>query len=162
MGLKQLGVAAAMAVGLMTSAIAVAGNPLGRYADEETFLPGELAFRASMMSGRNGQVLIHWEMPPGYYLYRDKLKFEASNGMSIRKVNAPAGLLKVDPFLGRVEIYRDSVTVVVDRDPSKAGTLKVAYQGCAEDKICYPPMTRVFAIPGGRCERGDSRKTAAC
>lgn len=162
-GYSAAGMAAVVCalVGLLT-APAYAGNPLGRYAEEAQVLPPELAFRSSLMSGRNGEIMIRWEMPPGFYLYRNKMKIEGANGMSIRRVTVPSGLRVDDPFLGQVEIYRDSVTVIVERDRAVAGTLKVAFQGCEEDRICYPPMTRQFAIPASQCKAGARIEAGAC
>ena len=138
-------------------------NPLGRYAESEEFLPGELAFRASMMTGRDGEIIVRWDMPEGYYLYKNKMKFDVVGGLRISKVVAPAGLVKEDEFLGRVEVYRDSVSVVLDRQGAAGGSLKVAYQGCAEDKMCYPPMTRMFNVPAlGQCGKAGLSSVGAC
>ena len=138
-------------------------NPLGRYAETEEFLPGELAFRASMMTGRNGEIIVRWDMPEGYYLYKNKMKFDVVGGLRINRVIAPAGLVKNDEFLGRVEVYRDSVSVVLDRQGLAGGALKVAYQGCAEDKMCYPPMTRLFSVPAaGQCGKANAGSQGAC
>lgn len=138
----------------LASPVSQAANPLGRYADEMP-LSGDLAFRTSMMTARDGAVLVRWEMPAGYYLYRDKLTVKGTNGLEVTRVVSPSGEIKDDPFLGPVEIYRDAVTVRVARKPGVAGTLVVRYQGCAEDKVCYPPMTRAFTVPAGSaCNRG--------
>lgn len=154
------GVMIGLLLAIAASGPGMASNPLGRYAQAEEFLPGELAFRATMMSGRSGEIIVRWEMPDGYYLYRDKMKFEAGGGLRISRISAPTGLVKDDAFLGKVEIYRDAVSVVIDRAAAPGGTLKVAYQGCAEDKICYPPMTRVFTVPGGQCAKSAARGVA--
>lgn len=130
---------------LGTSGSATAGG-LGRYASDEP-LSAERAFPMSVMTGRDGNVLVTWEMPPGYYLYQDKIQFAARGGLTIKRVVVPTGLLKNDPFLGSVRIYRDLVTVIVSPTAKgQSGELLVKFQGCLEEKVCYPPMQRVFQV----------------
>jgi thiol:disulfide interchange protein DsbD len=57
-------------------------------------------------------------------------------------------LVKVDPYLGRQEIYQQQVEAIVPYSRTDAGAhplqIKVTYQGCAEAGLCYPPITKVL------------------
>lgn len=96
-----------------------------------------------------------WKIAPGYYLYRDKFKFESLDGMvALKPVVAPAGKVKDDQFFGRTEIYTKSVSVRVPierRPDGKHETkLKITAQGCNEPiGVCYPPITKEirFKLP---------------
>lgn len=144
---KAMFLAAVTTAALVIPSLAGAQQSFGRYGSDEP-LEADVAFRASMMTGRDGTVLMRWDMPAGYLLYRNKIKFFPSGGVVIRDVRAPSGEMKNDPIMGNVEIYRDSVTIAVRRtNPAQAGALTVKYQGCAEDTICYPPMTRTYQVP---------------
>ena len=98
-------------------------------------------------------MLVSWEIADGYYLYRDKFSFTIiKGGAGIRQdqVALPAGTVKHDASFGSVEINTGdlSVGLPVHRD-SKAATpivLKVSYQGCKEDSVCYPPVTKEIPL----------------
>src|SRR3989344_1891230 len=96
-----------------------------------------------------------WKIAPGYYLYRDKFKFESLDGMvALKPAIVPAGKVKDDQFFGRTEIYIKSVTMrlPIERRPDgKHETkLKITAQGCNEPVgVCYPPITKEirFKLP---------------
>lgn len=132
------------------------GQSFNRYASDQP-LEADEAFRPTMMTGRDGTILMRWGMPPGYYLYRNKIRFLPS-GITLGQVRAPSGEIKDDPIMGRVEIYRNSVTMAVTRhNPTQAGSVTVTYQGCAEDSVCYPPIKRTYRIPA-TCSAANSAK----
>ena len=43
----------------------------------EDFLPPEQAFAFSYATQTDGSVKLHWDIAPGYHLYRDRIAFEA-------------------------------------------------------------------------------------
>jgi thiol:disulfide interchange protein DsbD len=115
-------------------------------AGQDIPLPVDQAFRMSLFTALDGKVLLRVEMPPGYYLYRDKLQL-SSAGFRIKNVSFPLAKAKHDEFLGNVRIYTGVVTLVVTPDAlTPSGDLKVKFQGCAEQLVCYPPTTRVFRL----------------
>lgn len=118
-------------------------------AGQREFLPPDQAFVFSHEFGAAGRLLLNWEIAPGYYLYRDKLAFEAlSPGIRLGPATLPAGEAKQDPEFGPVEIYRErsQIAVPIETAGSQArrASLRVTYQGCAEDGICYPPIKKVL------------------
>jgi thiol:disulfide interchange protein DsbD len=87
---------------LAAATVALAQNPL----------PPERAFRfsARMLDART--VEARFSIAEGYYLYRDKIHFAvepAAAGLAVPAL--PSGVVKEDPFFGRVETYRGSVVV---------------------------------------------------
>ncbi|WP_299003888.1 protein-disulfide reductase DsbD [uncultured Shewanella sp.] len=108
---------------------------------EPELLPVDQAF--SMDFKQEGdQVKIHFAIAKGYYLYRDKLKFSATNA-EIKDINLPKGMTHFDDYFGEQQVYYDFVTLPVSlTQASNDGVLAVTFMGCAEDKLCYPPTTR--------------------
>ncbi len=90
---------------------------------------------------------LRWTIAPGTYLYRDKLAAADADGRELPLRTTP-GETKDDPNFGPTEIYHGTAEAVVPA-ASLAGVagLRVTYQGCAEKGICYPPVTRVVAVP---------------
>ncbi|CAX22372.1 putative fused thiol:disulfide interchange protein precursor [Methylorubrum extorquens DM4] len=91
---------------------------------------------------------LRWTIPPGTYLYRDKISASDGDGRDLPVITAP-GETKDDPNFGPTEIYHGASEAVVP-GAALAGLrdVRVTYQGCAEKGICYPPTTRVFEVPG--------------
>lgn len=116
---------------------------------EESFLdPAEaFKFRASALDAKTIEAA--WKIADGYYLYRDKLKFSL-NGAQLGSVALPPGKVKDDPTFGRVEIYKNwlILNLPVERKPGPAlpVTLSATFQGCAEDGVCYMPITETAKI----------------
>ncbi len=108
------------------------------------FLEPEQAFQARLDEIRGSAVTVHWTIAPGYYLYRDRITVEAVPGERIGQVNRPRGETKQDPNFGTVEVYHDSVRVQVEAGGATA--LRLGWQGCAEDGLCYPPQQQTIAI----------------
>lgn len=110
------------------------------------------AFRL-MPAERMGQQLhIRWEIAPGYYLYRERLAFEAVEplGAKLTAPQLPEGKKHHDEHFGDVHVYRTtdaSATFKLSRKMILPTRIKVSYQGCADIGICYPPQTRILDIP---------------
>ncbi len=111
-------------------------NLLEPHNDE--FLDPEQAFRLSTIADGNDAVLARIDIAPGYYLYRDKIRF---SGNGVGRYDLPRGQVKVDEFFGKTEIYHDRVDVRIPVS-TKRLELTASYQGCAEKGICYPPVTK--------------------
>jgi thiol:disulfide interchange protein DsbD len=121
---------------------------VARAADD--FLDPADAFKFSA-SEQPGEVLVHYKIANGYYMYRERFAFATRNGTAtIGDPQLPAGHVKFDEtFAKNVETYRDELTI---RIPVKQATgpfdLAVTSQGCADAGICYPPMERVYHVDG--------------
>ncbi len=96
-----------------------------------------------------------WKIAPGYYLYRDKFKFESLDpAVALKPAVLPAGKVKEDPFFGKTEIYTKGLRVrlpLAQRpEGAREARLKITAQGCNEPiGVCYPPITKEigFKLP---------------
>jgi thiol:disulfide interchange protein DsbD len=118
-------------------------------------LPGELlepeqAFRISTAALDERNVQVRFEIAEGYYMYRDRFKFETESGQLLADVELPAGERKRDPFFGETETYRRQVTmrVPVSEEDAASGRvkLKVTSQGCSDQGVCYTPLEQAVTV----------------
>ncbi|RRQ21627.1 protein-disulfide reductase DsbD [Thiohalobacter thiocyanaticus] len=120
----------------------------GGFGMESDLLDVDEAFRLETEVIDGNTLQVHWEIAPGYYLYRDRFSFERldGEGVALGEADFPAGEMKDDENFGRVEVYHDGVTATVplERTGSEPTAIRLAvgYQGCAEGRICYTPQTR--------------------
>ncbi|HME39464.1 MAG TPA: protein-disulfide reductase DsbD domain-containing protein [Steroidobacteraceae bacterium] len=128
----------------------------GVESNETDFLSPDAAFRVGASVDGN-VVRVRWVIADGYYLYRHKIEIKAeSPDLLVSPPALPQGILKIDPYFGSQEIYKQQVEAVVPFTRYDAGAhplqIKVTYQGCAEAGLCYPPITKVLfpehAAPG--------------
>lgn len=119
------------------------------YADDD-FLDPAVAFKFSA-SEQPGEVLVHYKIADGYYMYRERFSFATRNGtVTIGDPQLPAGHVKFDQTFGKnVETYRNELTIRVPvKQAAGPFDLAVTSQGCADAGICYPPMERVYHVEG--------------
>ncbi len=120
-------------------------------------LPQERAFALEAIAYDGNQLLLRFTPAPGYYVYRDRtsMKLEGARHLALGRPQWPKGQSHRDEHFGEVVVYFDQaeVPVPVRRSSVEAAdaTLKVTFQGCQKDGICYPPMTRAvkLKIPTG-------------
>ncbi len=115
--------------------------------DADNLLPVDQAFELSAQATAPDRIELRWKIAPSCYLYRHQLKVQADAGFDAGAPQIPPGKPHTDEYFGRVETYRDALTVVVPGQAHAAtATLKVRYQGCADVGICYPPQTRTLTV----------------
>lgn len=106
----------------------------------EDFLDPEVAFKVSAKMIEPGQAEVHFTIADGYYLYRERLKFDSADA-KLGTPDLPKGKIKFDEtFQKDVETYRASLTVRIPVQASGDFTLNIGRQGCADLGLCYPPM----------------------
>jgi len=122
---------------------------VGHAVSEADLLEPEKAFAMSTRAIDDRTVEISFAIAPGYYLYRERFRFEAEPGpggaaFKLGTPDFPQGTRKKDEFFGEVETYRDKLTVLlpVERIGAAGDTVKLAVtsQGCADLGVCYVPM----------------------
>jgi thiol:disulfide interchange protein DsbD len=107
--------------------------------------PPDQAFRFQAEAAEKGGIRVTWSILPGYYLYRDRIQASVA-GQPIR-IDTMPGEPKDDPNFGPTEVYHSSTSATVAPDvlPDR-GSLIVTYQGCAENVICYPPISKAVDL----------------
>ena len=128
---------------------ALAGNLIGT--SEPEFLSPEAAFKLELQARPDGTLEARYNIAPGYYLYRDKLKFRViqPKGVTLAGMDLPVADEKIDPAFGKMHIYHHTFTAVVKLAGLPQGgpiKLNVEYQGCSEKGICYPPLERELSL----------------
>ena len=119
------------------------------------FPPPDEVFHFKAEPGAH-RVHLTWTIRRGFYLYRSRIQVQPLSGTALGALTLPKGIVKVDPYFGREQIYRDAVTgkLAVRRGTIGApgdASLAVTYQGCADAGLCYPPITKTVtvALPPG-------------
>jgi thiol:disulfide interchange protein DsbD len=120
-------------------------------------LPVDDAFRLSAEIAEPERIKLTWVIAEGYYLYRSKISVATdSKLMALGTPVLPQGDELTDDNFGKQEVYRGVLDVEVPFSRARADggsvDLDVAYQGCAEGRICYPLEKRRLAInvPAGK------------
>lgn len=110
-------------------------------------LPAEQVFQpAAERVGASG-LRLTWDILPGYYLYRDSIKVKSlTDGVTVGPLSLPPGEDKEDEYWGRTQVYYGTAMAEAALNGAGAGpvSIEVAYQGCKEDSICYPPQIRTL------------------
>lgn len=116
----------------------------------DEILPPDQAFKVSAKALAADRIEISWDIAEGYYLYRNKMRFESKTGeIHLGDPAFPAGQTHHDENFGDVVIYRNALNVPVPltvENGAPSLQLFVQYQGCADRGICYPPQKTTFDL----------------
>ncbi len=115
------------------------------------FLQPDAAFQLEMKVQDAHTLQANFNVTPTYYLYRDKISFTSTdNTVKIASVNLPRGEIKHDPNFGDTEVFHHSFQGLIalsrTTDAAKSITLDAVYQGCSEQGLCYPPITKTLRV----------------
>ena len=126
------------AVLMLLPALCAAGDPLR--GNEADFLPVDQAFVFTTRL-QEGRLVAHWDMPKGYYLYRNQMEVECEDASGAPEL--PLGRPIEDPVFGATDVYYDSVEIAVPlRQRPALLKARFRYQGCAASGFCYPAQER--------------------
>ncbi len=107
---------------------------------EAPLLPPEQAFQFSVESVNPQQAELRWNMPEQYYLYQHQFKVE--HGQQILALELPPAEDVYDENYGHTQVYYQQVSFKI---PTQAAQrYQVSWQGCAQDRLCYPPQRIEF------------------
>lgn len=132
--------------------------------EEAEFLPVDEAFIFDFKQ-QGDNLILNWQVAEGYYLYRDKIKFAATDA-SVGEFEYPYSETIEDEYFGTSHIYRKQLTLMVPLKNVREGSeIKVKYQGCADAGLCYPPTKKVMPLiiakaGGASNSANDANKTA--
>ncbi len=142
---------------VLSAPVSIAGNTstavkslFSNDAAEDEFLSPDAAFGLDISQdaqpGTN-QVHANFKVAPGYYLYKDRIKFVLTPPTD-HEVNLPAGDIKNDPNFGKMEVFHQDFTgiIALKASPTEAINIKATYQGCSEKGLCYAPQHKTFTI----------------
>lgn len=116
----------------------------------DDFLSPEQAFKIGLTNTQQGEIEISFDIAEGYYLYKDKVTATADDSLEHFSFTLPDGEVHEDEFFGRTETYRYVLTVPASYTKSDTqfgdSLIEIGYQGCADEGLCYPPMTKSFSL----------------
>ena len=115
---------------------------------DSEFLPPEQAFQFSSEQLSDGTVRLNWQIADGYYLYQKRLKASETDpatgdkkALDVAFLSAPES--KDDPNFGRVQVFHHQLQAEVQPGQEQ---LKLSYQGCSENGLCYPPQRTTLQV----------------
>lgn len=116
------------------------------------FLDPDVAFRHQAKVTTEKFIQLEWIIAPGYNLYKDKLHIVLGKLDLIPKLSLPVALKKFDTnFNKQVEVYHDRLTVSIPKELIQGDALlKLQYQGCSDEGLCYSPIDKNFQLTGGK------------
>ncbi len=104
-------------------------------------LPAAEAFPLSVQSTQPNQIQLHWQIPDHYYLYQHKI--ELSQARQKLKLQLPKAVTQRDDFFGNSLVYYQQLDLQFQAKPQQ--TYRITWQGCAKDRLCYPPQSLSFS-----------------
>ena len=118
---------------------------------QAVFLPPDQAFGFNAIVKDGHTVLANFKVTPSYYLYRDKITIIIKSGSAkIRNLNMPQGDLKHDPNFGDMMVFHQSfqaeIALVNNSPAAQDIILEATYQGCSENGLCYPPISKEIKL----------------
>ena len=99
-------------------------------------------FHASV---KGDELLVSWEIQPGYYLYKKSIIFKTGNNtLPYSYIEKDESIIS-DEFFGESVIFKDVLRLdakLLDVNLGEDRDIKIIYQGCAEGKFCYPKVIK--------------------
>lgn len=136
---------------LLPAALALLSFALPGSALGQAPLSPDKAFALTVTREADGNLAFAWDIAPGHYLYRDHTVASTPGGKESLQLELAAGETKDDPGFGVVDVWHDAGRATLSAQTlTQAGeptSVNITYQGCLEDSICYPPMTRTIDVP---------------
>lgn len=113
--------------------------------DDEFLLVTEAFQLEARLEGN--QLILEWRIAPAYYLYEERFKLNASNGLTLTP-QFNEGITKYDEFFAKdMTVFYDKAILTVDLPADTAPfNLQVESQGCADAGLCYPPYTDYLQV----------------
>lgn len=117
-----------------------------KIAAQDEFLPVAQAFIPEYTIAQ-GKLVLSWKIAEGYYLYEERFKFKADEGVTLTPTYTP-GKMKYDELFEReTMVHYHEVTASFDLNTiNKPFILKLEFQGCADAGLCYPPQKKTLSV----------------
>ena len=91
---------------------------------------------------KKNKIIASWEIKPGYYLYKKSISIQNSNNIIKHNFISKNELRIFDEFFGESVIFKNYLSIVAEIVDNEFKDIKVAYQGCAEGRYCYPKIIK--------------------
>lgn len=108
------------------------------------FLSPDRAFEPKVLGSTSDEIYIRFDIPNGYYIYRDKIKAHSPSGDVATIAGLPRGQIIDDFTFGEAEILRNGLQFTIKSPDS--GSVQLHWQGCAEAGLCYEPQSKIFPL----------------
>ncbi len=119
----------------------------------DSFLTPDRAFQLKLTAVNAQNIQASFSVASGYYLYRDRIKFEIAaptqdGSTKIALVSLPTGEIKQDPTFGKQTVYHHdfNANIQLAAPAAHALTINASYQGCSEKGLCYAPIKKSFTL----------------
>lgn len=124
----------------------------GNFAKAGEFLDPDIAFQQKSQLTDGQSVQLDWVIAPGYNLYKEKIHVVLGDADVVTKLSLPEAIKKFDKnFNKTVEVYHDKLSVAIPKELlAKNAVLKLQYQGCSDEGLCYSPIDKSFQLTGGK------------
>lgn len=103
---------------------------------QNELLSADAAFPIQVQSLAPDRVSISWEIPENYYIYQHKIEVQQQH--QALQLELPPSQAMYDENYGHTQVYYQHLTFQIPSQPLK--NYQVSWQGCAKDRICYPPQ----------------------
>ncbi|WP_448214194.1 protein-disulfide reductase DsbD [Colwellia sp. MEBiC06753] len=115
------------------------------FSNDDEFLKVDEAFIFDFFQN-NDQLLVSFNVKPGYYLYRHQFKITAENA-ELAEVVIPQGIEHEDEFFGIQQVFEENVEFTIPiLSATDQSSVTIRYQGCAKKGLCYPPTTKTVEL----------------
>ena len=129
--------------------------------DDEILGPDQ-AFKIAVEALDSHTIRAVFQVAPGHYLYRERIKFDISPSsdhtkiINIRNIDLPAGDIKQDATLGETHVFHKNFEALIHLNISGNSSennspttlaLLASYQGCSEKGLCYAPIHKNLDVP---------------
>lgn len=120
------------------------------FGGESELLMVDEAFPATASMTTPDTLDLQFAIVDGYFLYKKKFGFSTDNpNVTLGEPVYPESLVIEDEFFGTSHTFRGLTTINLPVSGLKSGEplqLNVAYQGCADIGVCYPPAEHLLSV----------------
>jgi thiol:disulfide interchange protein DsbD len=137
---------------MVLSVLLVSICGVGQLANAGEFLDPDVAFQQKSQLNSDQAVQLDWVIAPGYNFYKEKLHVVVGDTDIVNKLNLPTAYKKFDKNFNKdVEVYHDKLSVAIPKElMTQNAVLKLQYQGCSDEGLCYSPIDKSFQLAGGK------------
>ncbi|VAW43974.1 Cytochrome c-type biogenesis protein DsbD, protein-disulfide reductase [hydrothermal vent metagenome] len=123
----------------------------GFFGSDQQLLPVDQAFQFETIALDANQLMVRFTMAANIYLYKDQIQFNTfTDGIELGQPEFPQAQIKDDPEFGLVDVFYDVAEIVIPIKRTQAGIssldIEAAFQGCEDDKVCYPPTAQLVSV----------------